>query len=145
MSAERFISFQFCDDIRHEVGNKFSLIGCYTGVIQIEPIPSVMPKLCAMVKVHTSIERPFSKLVVRILRENKPVAELAFPAEAFDTQPQMLLGATGQQVVAMIVMAPFPVESACDLRVEAETEEGTIVGGSVWIRPTALAELQGTN
>jgi hypothetical protein len=142
VSAERFISFQFCDDIRHEVGNKFSLIGCYTGVIQIDPIPSVMPKLCAMIKVHTSVERPFSKLVVRILRENKPVAELAFPPEAFDTQPQRPLGATGHQVVAMIVMAPFPVESPCDLRVEAETEEGTLLGGSVWIRAAAPAEMQ---
>jgi hypothetical protein len=142
VSAERFISFQFCDDIRHEVGNKFSLIGCYAGVIQLDPIPSVMPKLCAMIKVHTSIERPFSKLIVRILRENKPVAELAFPPEAFDTQPHKPLGASGHQVVAMIVMAPFPVDSACDLRVEAETEEGTLAGGSVWIRPAAPAEIQ---
>jgi hypothetical protein len=135
--SERFISFQFCDDIRQEIGNKFSLIGCYGGIIEVDPIPSVMPKLCALVRVHTPIERPFLKLVVRILRDDTPVAEVVFPPEAFVGESWKMLGAKGHALRAMIVMAPFAVESPCDLRIEAETEEGTLVGGKVWIRPTA--------
>lgn len=137
MLAERFISFQFCDDIRQEIGNKFSLIGCYGGIIEVDPIPSVMPKLCALVRVHTPIERPFSKLVVRILRDDTPVAEVVFPPEAFVNESWKTPGARGHALRAMIVMAPFAVESPCDLRVEAETEEATLAGGRVWIRAAA--------
>jgi hypothetical protein len=138
VSADRFVTFQFCDDIRQEVGNKFSLIGCYGGVVQIAPIPSVMPKLCAAVRVHTPIARPFKKLVARIIRDDKPIAEITFPPEAFSIDPRSAPdGAQRHALIAMFVMAPFPVETPCTLRVEAETEEGIISAGSFWIQAAA--------
>jgi hypothetical protein len=135
VSSDRFVTFQFCDDIRQEVGNKFSLIGCYGGVVQLTPIPSVMPKLCAAVRIHTPLTRPFKKLVARIIRDDKPIAEITFPPEAFLFDPRSAPGgAQRHSVVAMFVMAPFPVEAPCTLRVEAETEDDTISGGSFWIQ-----------
>ncbi|MGA2554637.1 MAG: hypothetical protein ABSF20_07630 [Smithella sp.] len=35
-----------CDDIRHEVGNKISLIGIYNESITVQTIPFILPKLC---------------------------------------------------------------------------------------------------
>jgi hypothetical protein len=146
VSSDRFISTQFCDDIRQEVGNKFSLIGCYGPSIHVQPIPSVLPKLCAVVKVYTSLHRPFQKLVVRLLRDDKPIAELPFPAEGLATPASVLPGVRWQLFVAVMMMSPFPVEAACTLRVEAETGEEVLNGGTTWIEapPSIEAQHQGT-
>jgi hypothetical protein len=42
-------------------------------------------------------------------------------------------GAQGHQAIAFIVMSPFFIESPCAIRVEVETEEGVLRGGSLWI------------
>jgi hypothetical protein len=145
VSADRFVSVQYCDDIRQELGNKFSLIGCYGPMIQVHPLPSVLPKLCASIKVYTPIERPFGKCVVRILRGDSAIAELAFANDSALPPPLHMEGARWQVAIAMIIMSPFPVEAACTLRVEVETEEGTLSGGTTWINaadlPTPAPEL----
>ncbi|MDY6950872.1 MAG: hypothetical protein SWE60_05125 [Thermodesulfobacteriota bacterium] len=38
-----------CDDIRHEMGDKFSLIGIYGSDIYVAQIPFLFPKLCVVV------------------------------------------------------------------------------------------------
>jgi hypothetical protein len=143
VSGDRFVSTQFCDDVRQEVGNKFSLIGCYGPAIDVQPVPSVLPKLCAMVKVYTPLHRPFQKLIVRILRDDKPIAELPFASEALarpvgDPPP----GVRWQLIIAVFVMSPFPVEAACALRVEAETEEEVLSGGTTWLNAAPSTTLQ---
>jgi hypothetical protein len=145
VSADRFVTFQFCDDIRQELGNKYSLIGCYSTTIHVNPIPSVLPKLCAVIQVYTNIDRPFSRLTVRIVRDDKAIGEITFPDTALDmSQVDSPDGARRHTIVAMIAMTPFPVEAPCTLRVEAETEEGTLHGGSVWIRPSTQPIAPGT-
>ncbi len=42
----------FCDDIRHEVTNKISLIGTYGDIIYVEKKILLLPKLCVLVKVE---------------------------------------------------------------------------------------------
>ena len=138
MSADRFVSIQFCDDIRQEVGGKFSLMGCYPGpIIQVQPLPSVLPKLCASIKVHTPIGRPFQRLAVRILKEDASIAELSFPVLNSAPSSGAPSGAQWSVAAAMIVMAPFAIESPCTLRIEVETEEGVLSGGSIWIQAQA--------
>jgi hypothetical protein len=139
VSTDRFVSVQFCDDIRQELGNKFSLIGCYGPLIQVHPLPSVLPKLCASVKVYTPIERPFGKLVVRILRGDTAVAEMPFANESALPPPVPMDGARWQMAIAMFIMSPFPVEAACTLRVEVETDERMLSGGTTWIKAVEAA------
>jgi hypothetical protein len=136
---DRFISTQFCDDIRQEVGNKLSLMGCYSATIQVERVPAVLPKLCAVVKVYTPLERPFTRLAVRIVRDEQTLAELRFPPENFAFAGDTSAGSRWQMVSAGLVMAPFHVESSCTLCVEAETEEGILHGGLTWINAAASA------
>lgn len=38
-----------CDDIRHEIGDKFSLIGIYGSDISVAQLPFFFPKLCVVV------------------------------------------------------------------------------------------------
>jgi hypothetical protein len=137
--AERFISTQFCDDIRQEVGNKLSFMGCYNGLIQLQRVPATLPKLCALVKVYTPLERPFTQLTVRVSRGEEVLAELKFAPENLTAETQPPAGSQWQMVIGGLVMAPFHVEASCTLRVEAETEEGILHGGLTWINVSAPA------
>lgn len=35
----------FCDDIRHEVTGKFTLVGCYSDHLLVAEVPTALPKL----------------------------------------------------------------------------------------------------
>jgi len=137
---ERFISTQFCDDIRQEVGDKLSLMGCYSATIQVDRVPAILPKLCAIVKVYTPLERPFTRLAVRIVRGEQTLAELRFPPENFASAVDVPAGSRWHMVSGGLVMAPFHVESSCTLCVEAETEEGILHGGLTWINAPVTPE-----
>jgi hypothetical protein len=137
---DRFISTQFCDDIRQEVGNKLSLMGCYSATIQVDRVPAILPKLCAIVKVYTPLDRPFTRLAVRIIRGEQTLAELRVPPENFAPAIDVPAGSPWHMVSAGLVMSPFHVECSCTLCVEAETEEGILHGGLTWVNAPVSAE-----
>jgi hypothetical protein len=134
--AERFVCVQFCDDVRQEVGNKISLMGCYQNLIQVQQAPAVLPKLCLMAKVYTPLDRPFRRLIIRILRnETQKLAELAYSEEALATPiAPVPEGSQGQLFSAILIISPFTIDDACTLRVEAETDEEPVRSGLTWVK-----------
>lgn len=137
MAEERFVITQFCDDIRQEIGNKVSLMGCYGPSMLVGALPVVLPKLCVHVRIYTPIDRPFSRLSVRLMCEKELLGEMQFPQE--DALPAELPNthhrphAKWWMRTTVIALSPFPVEKPCRLSVEADTEEGVISGQSFWI------------
>lgn len=131
MSDGRFLCTQFCDDIRQELGNKFSLMGCYGPSMFVRSFPAVLPKLCVQVKAYSPIDRPFTKFIIRVLRDDQQIAEMhGKPDElAAVTKGERPDGVQWQLVTAFVVMTPFAVEGPCVLRVEAETEDCVLNGG----------------
>ncbi|MDA8092319.1 MAG: hypothetical protein M0T84_00135 [Betaproteobacteria bacterium] len=136
----RFVVAQFCDDIRQEVGNKFSLMGCYGDQVIVEKFPIVLPKFCAHIRVFTPIDRPFARLVVRAKLNTEIAAESMLPLERITpshlraSQDNNLGRAT---LVAVIVLSPFVVTETSKLQIEAETEDEIIPGSFVIIREQA--------
>jgi uncharacterized protein DUF6941 len=57
MSEARVATSVFCDDIRMEVGNKFSIMGIYSGdiIINHPQQPTLLPKLGAVVFLITDL------------------------------------------------------------------------------------------
>jgi hypothetical protein len=131
--VERFVTSQFCDDIRNEVGNKFSLMGCYQQSLQVKSFPASLPKLCAEIRMFTPLDRPWGKLSVRLMRGDIALGEVRFPAQEPASSTPTPEGAQWFQAIAFFVMTPFIIESPCAIRVEVETEEGILRGGSLWI------------
>lgn len=62
----RWVSVLWCDDIRNEVGNKPSFMGVYTGELVVPALPTVLPKLCAFVRIATPKNQPFKQLKIRV-------------------------------------------------------------------------------
>lgn len=137
MADPRFVVAQFCDDIRHELGNKISLIGCYGAELIVPNLPAVLPKLCAQVKVFVPADQPLGPMTVRLRRDEEILGELlAIPP----TSPQAETDdARWHLVTALITLAPFSIEGPCALRAEAALEDGEILRSGV-LRIRALAE-----
>ena len=129
MTAQRTIIAQFCDDVRQEIGNKFSLMGCYGTDLYVPSFPMTLPKLCAFVYVRTPREHPFEQLALRLVRGSDVLSELVANPEklnAGDTPPEW---ARWVSMTGILAVTPFHASGPCRLQVLAETESGTIESG----------------
>jgi hypothetical protein len=130
VSDDRYIVAQFCDDIRQEVGNKFSLMGCYAADLLVPAFPITVPKLCAHVKVLTPIDRPFEKLALRLLRDDVQLIELNIDEAGIrQAEGEKVPGARWMVANFFLQMSPFGMEGPATLRVEAEAENGVVRSG----------------
>lgn len=140
MNESRIVIAQFCDDIRHEIGNKYSLMGCYGDEMILDKFPAMLPKLCVQVRVLTPVDQPFTKLLIRAVLNGENIAEIDVPAQkmAQSYQDRVALPPDAHRhvVVAIIAISPLPVSEPCQLKIEAETEteDGVLRGSSLRIR-----------
>ncbi|HET9106890.1 MAG TPA: hypothetical protein VFN79_06830 [Steroidobacteraceae bacterium] len=128
MPEARYVTVQFCDDIRQEVGNKYSLVGCYGPSMLLSALPVVLPKLCAFVRIYTPVDRPFAKLSIRVLRGDQLLTELEIPQEilASASAVEHLAGKNVAMVGSGLAISPLPIEEPCTLRIEVDTDEGPL-------------------
>lgn len=137
MNESRIVIAQFCDDIRHEIGNKYSLMGCYSDEMILDKFPALLPKLCVQVRVLTPVDQPFTKLLIRAVLNGENIAEIDVPAKKMAQSYKDLAAppdAHRHVVVAIIAISPLPISEPCQLKIEAETEDGMLRGSSLRIR-----------
>lgn len=135
-NADRFLTATYCDDIRQELGNKLSLMGCYQGELIVSRAPVALPKLCVYASVWTPKEQPFKSLIIRIVQgDDVELARIELPeaglAEAAQIRDET---ATRKAVSTAIAFAPFVIEKSTSLRLVATTEEGEIIGPRLLIK-----------
>lgn len=65
-SVGRYGLTHFCDDIRHEIRNKVSLMGLYGPVLILPEFPCVLNKICFAIHLTTPANQPFEKMCIRI-------------------------------------------------------------------------------
>lgn len=135
--TSRLVIAQFCDDIRHEIGGKITLVGCYHGEMIIDKLPAILPKLCAQISVFTPAGRPFERLLLRANINGDPLAEIEMPIQALNEsiQTRKLKPELGRlSTMALMAFSPLPVIEPCKVRIEAETEDGITQGSFLIIR-----------
>ena len=134
----RFLLAQFCDDIRQEINGKYSLIGCYTDDIIVDKFPTVLPKLCAQIRAVTPLGKPFLKLSIKVLLDEELIAEMVVPEQQLAESHDALLTrspvALRHTAMAMMQFIPMVLAKPSRLRVEADTEEGTLPGSFLIVR-----------
>lgn len=135
MNDKRIVVTQYCDDIRREVGNKYSLMGCYSSELIVEKLPAVLQKLCAQVRVITPIDQPFRKLLIHAFLNGDSIADIEIDTTKMsEMEKEASPDANWITVTAMLVLSPLAIEEPCMLKIEAETEDETFKGGSLRIR-----------
>lgn len=130
MNVSRTVISQFCDDIRHEVGNKYSLMGCYGNELLVEKLPVVLPKLCVQVRVITQIDKPFSKLIIRAVMNDDIIAEMNVVSGEITPQiPSDIDEPAGAEFNVMMTFSPLSITEPSQLRIEAEADDELLRGG----------------
>lgn len=122
----RFVHSSFCDDIRHEQGNKISLMGIYQSSILIPAgAPRLLTKICVVIEAQTSIDDPFKSLVLQLRKDDQVVEELTFPDSALsdfqnqvDAKPDFKIAKLG----SIFILQNYPIEKPCRFSVVAITE-----------------------
>lgn len=135
-TSDRILTALYCDDIRQEVGNKMSFMGCYQSELFVPTAPIALPKLCVFITALTPKARPFKSLTLRVLLDEKTeLARMEIPAEGLANLPEVQDDtATRRSISTAMVFSPFIVERSTVLRVLADTEEGKIIGPRLLIK-----------
>ena len=70
MNNEPYGTTVFCDDIRHEINGKLTLVGCYSGEMNFNgPPPGLLPSFGALVNIRVPVTMPFKVIKLRVLKE----------------------------------------------------------------------------
>ena len=138
-TTDRILTAIFCDDIRHEIGNKMSFMGCYESELFVLKTPIALSRLCVYATVLTPIARPFKSLTLRVVLDGQTeLARLVIPAEELSAFPEVQdETATRKSISTALIFSPFFIEKPTSLRLMADTEEGEIVGPRLLIKVAA--------
>lgn len=137
----RLITAIFCDDIRSEVGNKLSFMGCYQSELVVQSAPVTLPKLCIFASIITPKERPFKSLMLRVVQDDVELARIDLPEEGLAGTSQISDETSTRKIVSTaIAFSPFAIEKSTMLRLMATTEEGEITGPRLLIKVAAAQE-----
>lgn len=134
----RYIHASFCDDVRIEVGDKLTFVGCYQGVMNIstQGIPALLPKLCIAVSAHTPLDDLFQKLRFRVMKDDVLLVESEVPREQLQARTEDDPTAKFRTIAAVFTISPFVVDKDCTLRVYADTERGEVVSLGLKVKIT---------
>ncbi|MDE4134550.1 hypothetical protein PXK00_15635 [Phaeobacter sp. QD34_3] len=95
MNAEAYGVTVFCDDIRHEVAGKMTLVGCYLAEMNFSnPPPGVLPTFAALVNVRIPLSIEYDKLTLLVVKETGSEVEEIFrtevdnPSTSLNSDPQ---------------------------------------------------------
>ena len=137
MTLTRFAVATFCDDVRQEVGNKYSLMGCYGDELVVEALPVALPKVCAHVRASTTLDQLFAALTCRAKLNGEVISELTIqPDQLLSGQRIAVARSQSDRVVVVLVLqfAPFGITEPSNLRIEVETESEILHGGTLQLR-----------
>jgi hypothetical protein len=135
----RFAHVIFSDDIRHELGNKQSLIGIYEGKMFVPTFPIVLPKLCVTVWAVTPIDKPFKALRLQLLSGENVLVDQPLPVESLQAlvEPASPDNPKVISARASLQISPYQVEGPVTLRLRIQTEEEDLKAGALAIELAA--------
>lgn len=126
----------FCDDIRSELGNKFSYMGVYGDDINLAgELPTLLPKLCMISTIYVPSGTPIGKLQLTISQRNESeiriivdqhieVAEKNIPKKPGDGFAKLVL---------QNIISPINIPSNCEILVSAKVGDMELDIGSLTV------------
>lgn len=132
----RYLHTVWCDDIRHEVGNKPSLMGVYTGHIVVPQLPMHLAKLGVFSTLSSPLNKPFeTPLKIEIKRDDGHVL-VTIEAEAPSSATPVEEGEASRiQVGTGFGLGPVELPIGCKYIVVEATADGEVVTGpKLWVK-----------
>jgi hypothetical protein len=133
----------FCDDIRHEVTGKVTLVGVYQGQIMVNGnLPAIIPQICAVVSLRLPTPTAPLNPIIKIFRSDQdeplfyleadieaiPNIPMAAPLPNIDPDPINFM-----QMGIMAQMQGIVISEPCILKVRAFVGDDEIRLGTLQI------------
>ncbi|MBU2732065.1 DUF6941 family protein [Acidithiobacillus ferridurans] len=134
MTIDRHVEAIWCDDIRQEIGGKFSLMGVYNDKLIVGKFPASLQKLCLVIRIITTARRPFRSIKITIKKDDGIFADFSLPEEeikkftssAMDNNKEN--GEALHMLISQAVFTPVKLEGPCIFRIRVETEDDELLG-----------------
>lgn len=139
-SAKVEVFAVFCDDIRHEIGNKASLIGIYNGDLLASELPIFMPRLGIMFQLRTPLDFELSNVTYRVSLGDEVIVQVDIKLETglgqsrtADSRPNGQDQTSFRSVVSFLAIPPMTFTSPCTLRAIAVANEVEYMAGKLHV------------
>lgn len=125
----------FCDDLRHEINGKLSLMGVYTGDMYVPHFPITLPKICAFIELHIPLDQT-ADVIVTVMKGAEKLSTISlnhppqenFPAETKHGKPYVY-----KHMAGAMEFPAMTFEEACLLDVIAQCGDQSLVAGRLWV------------
>lgn len=132
-----FMHAIFCDDLRHEMGNKYSYMGVYSGAMFIPGYPYTLPKLGVTFWLIDKSGQAIKDLSFIVYLDETEIGRVDIP---IDEPMEIKLATdddTGEKariVNGGLIISPLLIEKDCRLKARAFLNGEEIKGGTLVIR-----------
>lgn len=152
MTREAYGVTVFCDDIRHEVNGKMTLVGCYASELNFSgPPPGILPTFAALVNLRFPRESQFETLTLHVTKieggDSTEIfsAETKFSPDAFLDNSEVETSDSSEKILSVVVpvqWTPLVIAAPALIRVRAKLDSGEEVrAGSLKINfPATISE-----
>lgn len=141
MTQPTTLSAIYCDDIRNEVGGKYSLMGVYQSEMVFPQFPALTPKFCARITLRFAVEdRPRESLKIQLFSgeallgvmeiNQEQIQSSELPPNDPDIPPEDRILA----IQTVLAFSPFQIAAPCRLRLRAYIDGNEIKGNGLKIR-----------
>lgn len=137
MTDEAYGITVFCDDIRHEINGKMTLVGCYASELNFSgPPPGVLPTFAALVHLRFPRSITFEALQLTVVKVESGDSTEIFSADskiatdAFTDKSDLGEEKADEKVLSVVVpiqWTPLVFSGPALLRVRAKLDSGTEV------------------
>jgi len=135
VNTEPYGTTLFCDDIRHEVNGKMTLVGCYSSELNFNgPQPGVLPTFAALVNIRIPVSAEFNSIKLSVLKEEGDETTEIFGADIEVTKKEkskalqdLSTESTEEKILSMTVplqWSPLPVKESGFIKVRAYLDGG---------------------
>jgi hypothetical protein len=111
VNTEPYGTTNFCDDIRHEVNGKLTLVGCYSSSLKFDgQAPGVLPTFAALVNLRVPNSIKFSNISLRVTKieedEETTILEASIenPGEHNEAAFKSTADANEEGIVALVTL-----------------------------------------
>ena len=135
----------YCDDIRQELGGKQTLVGVYSGTLQVQSFPVILPKLCLALQLLLPAEGLPKDLKIEVLQGEAVIAEGDFPMD--DLQAAVAALESGKGIAppegerpmlgVQFIFSPIRLEGPGTIRPRVRMGEQEIVANGLRIARVA--------
>ncbi|MCA8492537.1 DUF6941 family protein [Burkholderia arboris] len=126
-----YLHVVYCDDVRSEIGGKFTLVGVYSSDLQVPTAPVALPKLCVVSTFVVPINMDVTQLNFKLMKDDVEIAK--FEIDTPRKKPAINPLYTRWTYSNITTLSPFPIEGPGTLRVIAESNLGTFIGSGIRI------------